>query len=68
MNRISIGVGGMTCMGCVNSIKRVLTALPGVKEVDVSLEHARAEVAYDEAAVKIDDLRAAIEDAGFEAR
>ena len=33
-----IGIGGMTCGGCVNSVKNVLQKIPGVTSVDVSLD------------------------------
>ena len=33
-----IKVKGMTCMGCVNSVKNVLEKIPGVSSADVSLE------------------------------
>lgn len=45
-----------------------LRMLPGVENVDVSLERVRATVAYDDAAVKPAAIVAAIEAAGFEAR
>jgi CsoR family transcriptional regulator, copper-sensing transcriptional repressor len=49
METIVIPVKGMTCMGCVSSVKRVLGAVPGVGSAEVSLEKAQAEVAYDPA-------------------
>ena len=60
-------VNGMTCMGCVGSVTRVLQAIKGVAMVDVSLEGAQARVEYDPGAANVGQLKAAIEDAGFEA-
>jgi copper chaperone len=37
MNEIVLSVTGMTCGGCVNSVHKVLTALPGVQSVEVTL-------------------------------
>jgi len=37
MNEIVLSVTGMTCGGCVNSVTKVLTALPGVHSADVTL-------------------------------
>jgi len=37
MNEITLSVTGMTCGGCVNSVTRVLTALPGVQNAVVPL-------------------------------
>ena len=42
-----IKVNGMTCMGCVNSVKNVLEKMPGVSSADVSLEQKQVTVAYD---------------------
>jgi copper chaperone len=62
----TLPVIGMTCGGCVASVKRVLEALPGVRHADVSLDAARAQVVHDPAQAPVAVLRAAIEAAGFE--
>jgi len=67
METVTLKVGGMTCMGCVSSVTRVLQAVKGVSDVDVSLEKAQAEVRYDPALANRDALRAAVEGAGFDA-
>jgi copper chaperone len=67
MESITIKVGGMTCMGCVGSVTRVLQAVDGVAKVDVSLEKAQANIEYDPQRVSLDALRAAVEDAGYDA-
>ena len=64
--QIVIGVGGMTCQGCVKNVTRVLQALPGVAEVNVSLEAEQAEVVYESQFVTPPQFKAAIEDAGFD--
>ena len=66
MEKIDIGVGGMSCQGCVKNVSGVLSALPGVASVDVSLEAGRASIAYDPARVGVEQFRAAVEDAGFD--
>ena len=66
MEKAIIKVNGMTCTGCVASVERVLQALDGVGKVAVSLERAQATVEFDEARVKLTDLHAAIEDAGYD--
>lgn len=65
MNEITLSVTGMTCGGCVNSVKRVLAVLPGVQSVDVSLEPGEARVTYDAARIDRAALIQAIIDAGF---
>lgn len=66
MRRLVVGVGGMSCQGCVKNVTGVLQALPGVSEVKVSLEDAKAEIAYDPQLVKPIQFKAAIEGAGFD--
>ncbi len=53
-------------MGCVNSIKTVLKNLPGVTEVEVSLNPPLATIQHDPADTNVDQLKEAIIDAGFE--
>lgn len=67
METVTMKVGGMTCMGCVGSVTRVLQGVKGVGAVHVSLESAKAEVQYDPALANRDALRAAVESAGFDA-
>ena len=67
METTTIKVTGMTCMGCVNSVTRVLTALPGVSKAEVSKEAASASVTYDPARVQPEQLKKAIREAGYEA-
>ena len=65
MNEIVLSVTGMTCGGCVNSVHRVLTALPGVQSVEVTLTPGQAQVVYDPSRVDRAALVQAIIDAGF---
>jgi copper chaperone len=62
-----MNIKGMTCSGCVNSVKRVLQDIEGVAAVEVSLDKAQATVQYDACAANPAQFRAAIEDAGYEA-
>ncbi|SFN89391.1 copper chaperone [Nitrosospira briensis] len=59
-------VKGMTCMGCVNSVKNVLERIPGVSSSEVSLEQGQVTIQYDGGMTGMDQFREAIEDAGFE--
>jgi copper chaperone len=45
----------------------VLRELEGVAKVDVSLDNAQAIVEFDPGRVTVEDLRSAIEDAGYDA-
>lgn len=66
MENTELTVRGMTCMGCVKTVKRVLETLPGVNKVDVALDSGKVAVEHDPAKAKTSQLEAAIEDAGFE--
>ena len=66
MTTVTLKVEGMSCGGCVASVTRVLTALPGVTDATVSLEGGTAQVSFDEARTNAAALRAAIESAGYE--
>ena len=67
MKSTVLKVNGMTCMGCVASVTRVLKAIDGVKAVDVSLDKAQASIDYDEGAADIAKFKSAIDAAGYEA-
>lgn len=66
METLQLNIKGMTCGGCVNSVKGVLQKIPGVTSVDVSLEQNRATVIYDSSQAQFAQFKAAIEDAGFD--
>ncbi|XP_008798210.2 cation-transporting ATPase HMA5-like isoform X1 [Phoenix dactylifera] len=65
--RIQVRVTGMTCSACTNSVEAAITALPGVARASVSLLQNKAHVVFDPSLVKDEDIKDAIEDAGFEA-
>ena len=66
MKKVILGIEGMHCEGCSNRLTKVLQALDGVSLAKVSLENKNAEVEYDEDKIDFDDIKQAIEDAGFE--
>lgn len=65
---LELKIEGMRCDGCVKSVTRVLSALPGVRSVEVSLAEARASVRYDPGKAGVDEMRRAVEGAGFRAK
>ena len=67
METTTIKVDGMSCGGCVKSVTGVLAALDGVAKAEVSLEQKQAVVEFDAGKVSRDQLKAVIEDAGFDA-
>ncbi|MEO8486775.1 MAG: heavy-metal-associated domain-containing protein [Betaproteobacteria bacterium] len=66
METVTMNVGGMSCGGCVANVTRVLKAVPGVDQVDVTLRPGQATVRYDAAKVAVPALKAAVEGAGFD--
>lgn len=66
MQDITLDVRGMSCGGCVNSVRQVLMELPGVEEVEVVLETGKVSVHYDPNRVDVAAIKAAIADAGYE--
>lgn len=68
MTEIILPVTGMHCGGCISSVKSVLSALPGVESVEVTLVPGQAIVRYDETRLDRSALVQAVGDAGFEVR
>lgn len=66
MEKMSFDVQGMTCGGCVASVKRVLEALPGVANVNVTLDPGKASVDYDRTRIRAEALYDAVRSAGFD--
>lgn len=67
METVELKVEGMDCEGCVKSVTRMLSGVPGVSSVDVSLAEARARVTYDPQKATVPQMKKAVERAGFKA-
>jgi copper chaperone len=67
METTVLKVSGMSCGGCVKSVTKVLSELPGVAKAEVTLQPGEAKVEFDPARVGRDAMKQAIDDAGFEA-
>ena len=65
MATVTLQVDGMTCQGCVTSVTRVLMAIPGVANADVVLQKKAATVNFDSTKTNRNELKQAIEDAGY---
>lgn len=65
--RLEVNVMGMTCAACSTSVENALSQLKGVESATVALLQNRAVVIYDADLVTADDIKEAIEDAGFDA-
>ena len=63
--QMTLTVNGMTCGGCENAVKRVVSNLPGVAEVTASHRDNRVTVAYDPSQADRAAIAAAITKAGY---
>jgi copper chaperone len=67
METVELKVEGMDCEGCVKSVTRMLSGVPGVEKVDVSLAQGSATVTYDPARSGVAEFKRAVERAGYQA-
>ncbi|XP_047308601.1 copper-transporting ATPase RAN1-like [Impatiens glandulifera] len=67
IKRIQVSVTGMTCAACSNSVEGALRSVNGVLRASVALLQNKADVVFDPTLVKEEDIKNAIEDAGFDA-
>ncbi|KAL1567543.1 serine/threonine protein kinase Ran1, variant 3 [Salvia divinorum] len=67
LRRIQVGVSGMTCAACSNSVESALRSLDGVVSASVALLQNKADISFNSSLLKDEDIINAIEDAGFEA-
>ena len=67
MKEVVLKIKGMHCEGCSTRLEKVLNNQDGVEEAKVSLEKAEANIKFDETQTGVDELKEAVEDAGFEA-
>jgi copper chaperone CopZ len=65
LERATLAVRGMSCGHCVSAVRKALAALPGVAEVEVTLEPPRAKVAYDPGKTTMEALVGATEAEGY---
>jgi copper chaperone CopZ len=62
---VVLAISGMTCGGCANTVRRVLSRVPGVVKAEVDLAHGRAVVT---GGMRPEELVAAVEVAGYGAQ
>uniref|UniRef100_A0A8C7T8R4 P-type Cu(+) transporter n=1 Tax=Oncorhynchus mykiss TaxID=8022 RepID=A0A8C7T8R4_ONCMY len=66
LSSVCLGVEGMTCGSCVQSIELRIGGLPGVLHIKVSLELKNASIIFNHSLHTPEDLAEAIEDMGFD--
>ncbi len=65
MNNMTFNVPDMSCGHCKAAVEGELNKLSGVEHSNADFEKGIVEVRYDEDLVAIDNLRGAIEEAGY---
>ncbi|AEJ40974.1 Heavy metal transport/detoxification protein [Sulfobacillus acidophilus TPY] len=67
MERAEFGVKGMTCDHCVMTVTKALKGVEGVKLAEVSLAEERAKVTFDPTKASLEQLKEAVNQAGYQA-
>ena len=65
-SEVTVRIGGMVCASCAQVIEMSLADLDGVYEARVNLAAETVQIVYNPALVTASDIRAAIEDAGYQ--
>ncbi len=65
MTEKTFNVPDMSCGHCKAAVEGELNKLSGVKEANADIERGTVEVRYDEGTVTTEDLKGAIEEAGY---
>jgi copper chaperone len=63
-----LDVDGMSCSSCVRHVEGALRKLEGVFEIEVKLAEGKVRVQHDPSKAPVQQIIAAIEDAGYESR
>jgi P-type Cu+ transporter len=64
-DQVDLPITGMTCASCVNRVEKALKKVPGVLDASVNLASEQASVTYVPASAGWNDLKAAVEAAGY---
>ena len=63
--KVTLGIGGMTCASCLSHVERALRDIEGVASANVNLATDRATVEYVRGVASLSDMRLAVEDVGY---
>ena len=61
----TFNVPDMSCGHCKAAVEDELNELPGVEKANADVARGTVEVSYDEGTLSLEDLKAAIEEAGY---
>ncbi|HEM3612467.1 TPA: heavy metal translocating P-type ATPase [Streptococcus suis] len=62
----SYDISGMTCASCAMTVEKAVGKLAGVEEASVNLATEKLSVSYDEKLLGLEDIRQAVEKAGYQ--
>lgn len=65
MTTTTLSVPDISCEHCKTSIEGAVSVLTGVSTVEVGIDERIVDVSFDDGAVSLDDIVAAIEDQGY---
>ena len=65
MKEIKLKIEGMHCTGCSSRLEKVLNNTDGVESATVSFEEKQAIITYNESQTDIEQIKQAIQNAGF---
>ncbi len=63
---VSFKVGGMSCVKCAQAVEKALGSLAGVVSAEVNAVSGKAEIEYVSGSIEADDMKKAVEKAGFQ--
>lgn len=63
MKEMTLDIEGMSCQHCIMRVKKAIDALNGILSSEVTL--GKAVVKFDDSSIKEQDIRSAIERAGY---
>jgi copper ion binding protein len=67
MTKQTLNVPNISCQHCVANIKRAVTKLPGVDQVEGDPEKKQITIVYDENQIDLGAIEKAMENAGYPA-
>lgn len=65
LSTVTLSVPGMTCSTCPITVKKALSRMPGVSDVEASFETRQAVVTFDDAKTTVEALTRATANAGY---
>ncbi|HEM4914273.1 TPA: heavy metal translocating P-type ATPase, partial [Streptococcus suis] len=66
MKQASYPIQGMTCASCALTVEKAVGKLIGIEEASVNLATEKLSVSYDEKLLGLEDIRQAVEKAGYQ--